>query len=126
AHLCLEQDAVRAAVARAVNRRGCDRVGLFVGTTTSGILDTELAYRGSLGPVLDTDACARRSLSRDAHNMQATTAFVRERLGLRGPVQTISTACSSSAKVFAAANRFVAAGVCDAAVVGGVDTLALS
>jgi 3-oxoacyl-[acyl-carrier-protein] synthase-1 len=58
--------------------------------------------------------------------MHATTAFVRGRLGLTGPAQTISSACSSSAKVFAAAARFIAAGLCDAAVVGGVDSLALS
>ena len=48
------------------------------------------------------------------------------RLGLAGPALAISTACSSSAKVFAAASRAIAAGVCDAAVVGGVDSLCLT
>ena len=50
-------------------------------------------------------------------------AFVAEYLGLEGPAYTISTACSSSAKVFASAQRLIEAGLCDAAVVGGVDTL---
>src|SRR4029078_5128522 len=60
------------------------------------------------------------------HSMFAVSEFVRTRLGLAGPAMTVSTACSSSAKVFAQAARANAAGVCDAAVVGGVDSLALS
>jgi 3-oxoacyl-[acyl-carrier-protein] synthase-1 len=43
--------------------------------------------------------------------------------GLRGPCITVATACSSSAKVFAQAARLIQAGVVDAALVGGVDTL---
>jgi len=124
AHLCLEQDGFRAAVAAAVARHGSDRIGLFVGTTTSGMLSTELAFRAWTTGAQEPAQCPR--LARDVHNMHATTAFVRHRLGLAGPAQTISTACSSSAKVFAAAKRFIAAGFCDAAVVGGVDSLALS
>ena len=49
--------------------------------------------------------------------------FVQEVLGLEGPSETISTACSSSAKVFASAERLIRLGLVDAAVVGGVDTL---
>jgi 3-oxoacyl-[acyl-carrier-protein] synthase I len=51
---------------------------------------------------------------------------VRTYLGLRGPAMVISTACSSSAKAFATAARFIEAGFCDAAVVGGVDSLCLT
>jgi len=126
ANLCLEQDGFAGAVAAAAARHGRDRVGVFVGTTTSGMLTTELAYRR--WAMSSTDIAARPALAIDANvnNMHATTAFVRQRLGLTGTVQTISTACSSSAKVFAAASRFIAAGLCDAAVVGGVESLALS
>jgi 3-oxoacyl-[acyl-carrier-protein] synthase-1 len=49
--------------------------------------------------------------------------FVQEALGLEGPNETISTACSSSAKAFASAERLIRLGLVDAAVVGGVDTL---
>src|SRR5690606_37348901 len=49
--------------------------------------------------------------------------FVQAAAGLRGPCATVSTACSSSAKVFAQAARLVQAGLADAALVGGVDTL---
>jgi len=51
---------------------------------------------------------------------------VQNYLGLRGPSMVVSTACSSSAKVFGAAARMIAAGLCDAAVVGGVDSLCLT
>ncbi len=52
--------------------------------------------------------------------------FVRACLGLRGPAMVISTACSSSAKVFATADRLLRTGLCDAAIVGGVDSLCLT
>jgi 3-oxoacyl-[acyl-carrier-protein] synthase-1 len=55
--------------------------------------------------------------------MYGPAAYVRERLGLEGPAMVVSTACSSGAKVFAAAHRAIEAGLCDAAVVGGVETL---
>jgi 3-oxoacyl-[acyl-carrier-protein] synthase-1 len=51
---------------------------------------------------------------------------VRARLGLQGPAATVSNACASSAKVFAQAERLIDADVCDAAVVGGVDSLCLT
>jgi 3-oxoacyl-[acyl-carrier-protein] synthase-1 len=51
---------------------------------------------------------------------------VRASLGLAGPAFVVSTACSSSAKVFANAARMIEAGVVDAAVVGGVDSLCLT
>src|SRR5690606_14130406 len=52
--------------------------------------------------------------------------FAQRHLGLSGPAATVSSACSSSAKVFASARRMMAAGLIDAAVVGGVDTLCLT
>ena len=51
--------------------------------------------------------------------------FTQHMLGSEGPVLAISSACSSSAKVFASAHRAMRAGLCDAAVVGGVDSLCL-
>jgi 3-oxoacyl-[acyl-carrier-protein] synthase-1 len=52
--------------------------------------------------------------------------YVRAALGLQGPAHVVSTACSSSAKVFAAAERAIRLGVVDAAVVGGVDSLCMT
>lgn len=120
--LALEQDGFREAAARAVHRVGASRVGVFVGTTTSGIRSTEEAYTRRTG---------NGSLPADfryetRHNMDATTEFVRRILGTRGPALTISTACSSSAKVFCVAERYLRAGLIDAAIVGGADTLCLT
>ena len=133
AQLCLEQDGFVAAVDAARARYGADRIGTFIGTTTSGILSTELAYRSGsltpgspLPPAVESAAGLSPELYRYKHSMYATTMFVRSFLKLSGHAMTISTACSSSAKVFAAAARAIDAGLCDAAVVGGVDSLAMS
>lgn len=119
AHLGLEQDGFRAAVARARQRWGGARIGVFLGTTTSGILATEQAYqaRGADGALPAGFDYAH------SHSLYSVTDYVRTSLQLAGPAYSISTACSSSAKVFAAASRMIAAGVCDAAVIGGVDSL---
>jgi len=117
----LGNDDFEACVARSVQRHGAQRLGVFLGTSTSGILATELAMRSAEGASqLSPDFYRYR------HSMFSVTELVRTALGLRGPAITVSTACSSSAKVFALAARAIEAGVCDAAVVGGVDSLALS
>ena len=123
AWLALGQDGFLDAVERARERHGRSRVGLFVGTSTSGILDTELAARAqsAAGPWSFGDGHYR-----DVHGMAAPTRFLADALGLAGVRATVSTACSSSAKVFAMAQRAVAAGQCDAVVVAGIDSLALS
>lgn len=124
---CLEQDNFGDAVRASCARHGKQRIGVFVGTSTSGILATELAYReGKRGDVANTDVVLSPSFYRYRHSMFALAELVRTRLALQGPAMSVSTACSSSAKVFAQATRAIAAGVCDAAVVGGADSLALS
>jgi 3-oxoacyl-[acyl-carrier-protein] synthase-1 len=60
------------------------------------------------------------------HNTFSVAGFARHYLGLTGPATVVSSACSSSAKVFASARRMLAAGLIDAAVVGGVDSLCLT
>jgi 3-oxoacyl-[acyl-carrier-protein] synthase-1 len=92
-------------------------------TSTSGILETELAYR-RLDP--HTGSLPRDFRYAEQHNTYSVGDFVRRYLQLEGPAFVVSSACSASAKVFGNAARMVAAGVCDAAVVGGVDTLCLT
>lgn len=122
AQLGLRQDAFGEAVARARAKYGSRRVAVLLGTSTSGILRTELAYRS-----LEKDGSLPKDLNyRTAQNLYSMTDFVRRSLGLEGPAATISTACSSSAKVFASASRYIESGVVDAAVVGGVDSLCLT
>jgi len=112
-------DRVRAATAR----YGAARVGVFLGTSTSGILQTEQAYRRR-DPV--TGALPTDLQYGQTHNMYSLARFVRLRLALSGPAFVVSTACSSSAKVFASAARMIALDQIDAAVVGGVDSLCLT
>lgn len=119
----LDQDGFRDAVSAAVRRHGADRIGVFMGTSTSGTLSTEQAYRNRAtpdGPLPDSYQY------RTTHNQQAVAEFTRLQLGLENVASAICTACSSSAKVFAAAQRAIAAGLCDAAVVGGADSLCLT
>jgi 3-oxoacyl-[acyl-carrier-protein] synthase-1 len=123
AELALEQDHFAEAVAAARQRYGADRVGVFVGTSTSGVLTTEQAYRErSRDPERLPDWFQHRT----TQNCFAVADYVRGRLRLGSVAAAISTACSSSAKVFAAAHRAIETGFCDAAVVGGVDSLCLT
>lgn len=123
AFLGLEQDGFADAVAAAVRKYGAQRVGLFLGTSTSGILQTELAYRRR-DPV--SGALPADFVYATTHNTFSVADFARHHLGLAGPAVVVSSACSSSAKVFASAHRMMAAGLIDAAVVGGVDSLCLT
>ena len=52
--------------------------------------------------------------------------FVAAATGIEGPCLTISTACSSSAKVFATGARWLRCGLVDAVLVGGADSLCLN
>jgi len=121
--LTLQQDDFLSKAKKLIERYGASRVGLFMGTSTSGIHQTEKAYMERLD---------HESLLPDwfdyanTHNVFSTTEFVRAYLGIQGFTSVISTACSSSAKVFASAERAINAGYCDAAIVGGSDTLCLT
>ena len=121
--LGLTQDGFDEAVCAAGAKYGVERIGLFLGTSTSGILQTELAYRrrDPASGALPADFDYRRT-----HNTFSVADFARRYFGLSGPAVVVSSACSSSAKVFASARRMMATGLIDAAVVGGVDSLCLT
>jgi 3-oxoacyl-[acyl-carrier-protein] synthase-1 len=123
AHLGLGQDNFMASVSACASRVGAQRMGLFLGTSTSGILQTELAYRrrDSVSGALPSDFNYAGT-----HNAFSAAQFARQILGIEGPAAVISTACSSSAKAFGAAQRMIELGLIDAAVVGGVDSLCLT
>ncbi len=123
AFLGLQQDGFSAAVEASIARHGRRRVGVFLGTSTAGILQTEQAYRRR-DPA--SGALPDDFRYRTTHNTFSVADFVRHVFRLEGPAVVISTACSSSAKVFAAAARMIAAGLIDAAIVGGVDSLCLT
>ena len=122
AMLGLSQDGFIQAVSACAARLGPRRIGLYLGTSTSGMLETEIAYRqrdatGALPAGFDYAA---------THNSYSLAAFTQRVLGIEGPSAVICTACSSSAKAFGSARRMIEAGLIDAAVVGGVDSLCLT
>jgi 3-oxoacyl-[acyl-carrier-protein] synthase-1 len=123
AELTLQQDGFFESVQQAAERWGRRRVGVFVGTSTAGILQTELAYRqrdpltGALPPSFEYAS---------THNSFSVVDYLRQRCRLQGPAVAVSCACASSAKVFGSARRMIEAGLIDAALVGGVDSLCLT
>ena len=104
AELGLRADGFADGVRRAATRYGASRVGVFLGTSTSGILQSELAYRRR-DPL--TGALPADLHYAETHDTYSVSRYVRAALGLRGPALVVSTACSSSAKVFAAAARMI-------------------
>lgn len=119
AELALQQDGFDAAVADAVERHGAARIAVVLGTSTSGIEETERAYRRrDAAGALPDDYDFERT-----HDLHALPRYVRARLGLRGPAVSISTACTSGARAFMDAAMMIEAGLADAAIAGGVDTL---
>lgn len=119
AELGLQQDGFLESLDALRGRYPDQRIGLFVGTSTSGIGAAEAAFaEAGNGDVLPDWFDYERS-----HAYTSLADYLRARLDLTGPGFVISTACSSSAKVFNAAARWMAAGLCDVAIVGGVDSL---
>lgn len=123
AFLGLQQDGFDQRIRETILNVGKQRIGIFLGTSTSAIYDTELAYR-------NVDSKTGEFLKpinySGSHSVSSLCNFVRTVYDIQGPGFVISTACSSSAKVFAAAQRFMALGLIDAALVGGVDSLCLT
>lgn len=123
AYLALADPSLARAVDDAKGAYGAQRIGVFVGTSTSGLQYTEHAYRAR-NP--ETGALPDNFRYRETQNGFSATDFVRRSLGLEGPSQSTLAACASSAKTFATAARSIALGFCDAAIVGGVDSLCLT
>lgn len=109
---------IRTAVEDAIRRYGAGRVGVVLGTSTSGVSDHEEAR----DVLMRTGAWPENADYRH-WEIGALSSDVALALGLGGPAYTIATACSASAKVFASGRRLLAANLCDAVIVGGADTL---
>lgn len=100
------------------NQFPATRLGIVIGTSTSGISDNEvLLSEWFQHGKLPADFSYHRQ------EMGATAVALRDYLGWQGPAFGVSTACSSSAKALASAQRLINAGICDAVLVGGVDSL---
>ena len=101
-----------------IERFGAHRIGVVIGTSTSGIAESEEGHA-----VLAKEGSFPASFHYSTQEMGATAQFIAQELGVKGPVFGISTACSSGAKAIASARRLIRAKLCDVVIAGGVDTL---
>ena len=109
---------IRPAVDAAIARHGAARVGVVIGTSTSGVAETGAALRerrlaGRLPP----------GFHYGQQEMGSVAAMLAAQLGITGPASVQSSACASGAKALASAARLIRMGLCDAVVAGGVDAL---
>ncbi len=100
-----------------VTRYGASRVGIVLGASTTGVHEAQAA----ITEWLTTDA-PPVTLDFKMLELGSPALYLKAQLGIHGPAYTISTACSSATKAFGAARRLMAAGHCDAVIVGGVDS----
>jgi 3-oxoacyl-[acyl-carrier-protein] synthase-1 len=109
---------IRPALDKALAEFGPARVGLVLGTSTAGIGEAELAIAAARrGEVIPPAFDYRQQ------ELGSPSEFLARYLGLEGPAYTLSTACSSSARAFISGQRMLAAGLVDAVLVGGADSL---
>ncbi len=109
---------IRPEVDALIARFGPDRIGIVLGTSTSGIAEGEAAFRHYVahGQFPAHFHYGQQELGSPAAALATT-------LGVSGPAYVHSSACSSSAKAMASAARLINMGLCDAVISGGVDTL---
>jgi 3-oxoacyl-[acyl-carrier-protein] synthase I len=109
---------IRPAIDSAIERYGRHRIGVVIGTSTSGIAEAETALReySAAGALPETFHYSQIELNSPAALLAAT-------LGTAGPIYVHSNACASSTVALASGVRLIRMGICDAVVAGGVDTL---
>ncbi|MDA0144615.1 beta-ketoacyl-[acyl-carrier-protein] synthase family protein [Vibrio sp. RW] len=109
---------IKDSIEQAKSQFGADRIAVVIGTSTSGISDGEAAFKHKLdqGSFPEHYHYSKQELGN-------TSEFVSQYCSLTGPNYVISTACSSSGRVFLTAQRLLKSGMADAVLVGGVDTL---
>lgn len=101
-----------------IARYGVHRIGVVLGTSTSGMAEGEeaVAHQLRFGTLPPDFHYRQQEIGRPA-------PFLADYLGLEGPAITLSTACTSSGRAMATARNLILCGHCDAVVVGGVDAL---
>lgn len=105
-------------VEAALARFGRTRIGVVLGTSTSGIAEGEAAIAA-----LDASGSMPLDFGYARQEIGAPARFLARYLGLAGPAWTVSTACTSSAKALVSARLLINSGLCDAVLAGGVDSL---
>lgn len=116
--LCAAVAQIRPQIDAAIARYGARRIGVVLGTSTSGVAEGQAALAAKL-----RDGAFPADFDYRCQELGAPSEFLRRLLGIDGPAWCVSTACTASAKVFSSGRRLIASGRCDAVIAGGVDSL---
>ena len=111
-------DEIRVPIEEAIAKYGPSRIGIIMATSTSGMYEEEQAFieKHRTGNIPGQYHYSQSEIS-------SPSIFASQYLSIHGPAYTISTACSSSGNAICSAKRLLKAGICDAVIIGGVDTL---
>ena len=109
---------IREDIDRAIQTYGRERIGVVLGTSTSGI---DEASRGLAHYLREQQFPGEYDYRQQ--ELGAPANFLADWLQLSGPAYVISTACTSSARALMSAQRLLDLGLCDAVLCGGVDSL---
>jgi len=109
---------IKAEVETAISKFGRKQVAIVLGSSTSGIAEGEEALKA-----YNQQGHFPANFHYKQQEIGASAEFLAEYLKLGNLAYTVSTACSSSAKAFASARLLLQQNVCDAVIVGGVDSL---
>ena len=103
-------------IEKAKSKYGADRIAVCVGSCDNG---TELSLAGH--KKYFENGAFPEDYTIEMQGADYVSSFIAEKYGLKGPVCTFSTACSSSAGALIKAAELIKSGFCDAAVAGGID-----
>ncbi|WP_417589768.1 beta-ketoacyl-[acyl-carrier-protein] synthase family protein [Owenweeksia hongkongensis] len=93
------------------------RTALVSANTVGGMCYTDSMYQ-------DANSKEGASAYISTYDAGSSTMYLQERFGMKGHVNTINTACSSSANSIMYGARLIENGLADRVIVGGVDSLA--
>ncbi|RON10722.1 beta-ketoacyl-[acyl-carrier-protein] synthase II [Pseudomonas brassicacearum] len=109
---------IRADIDQAIQTYGRGRIGIVLGTSTSGI---DEGSRGIAHYIRENQFPPDYDYQQQ--ELSAPANFLADWLQLSGPAYVISTACTSSARALLSARRLLDLGMCDVVLCGGVDSL---
>jgi len=116
AYLAYQQ--IQSTLSPLFEKYGHDRIAVVIGTSTAGTLEAEQARKELL-----KQHTFPESFHYQVQEMAAPSQFIANLCSAKGPVYSISTACSSSGKALVSAQALLDAHLADVVIAGGVDSL---
>lgn len=110
---------IESQIRQVITKFGKHRVAVVIGTSTTGTDENIAVFKSAA----ETRDWALRPFNQQQQIFSAPADFVTYQYGLQGISYGLSTACTSGARALISAARLLQAGLCDAVICGGVDTL---